>query len=95
MVQASQPRAETPGSFARERHERTIFLRLNFVQRVEGACRHLVQDRMGITGARRGLVVAEAVLKLRAIRTSGDWDDYWRFHLQREPARNHSDADAA
>ena len=30
---------------------------------IEGACRHLVQDRMGITGARWGLVVAEAVLK--------------------------------
>jgi hypothetical protein len=36
---------------------------------IEGACRHLVQDRMGITGARWGLAVAEAVLKLRAIRT--------------------------
>ncbi len=42
---------------------------------IEGACRHLVQDRMGITGARWGLAVAEAVLKLRAIRTSRDWDE--------------------
>lgn len=56
---------------------------------IEGACRYLVQDRMGITGARWGLAGAEAVLKLRAIRTSGDWDDYWRFHLQREHARNY------
>ncbi len=56
---------------------------------IEGACRHLVQDRMGITGARWGLAVAEAVLKLRAIRTSRDWDEYWRFHLEKEHARNH------
>jgi len=40
---------------------------------IEGACRYLVQDRMGITGARWGLAVAEAVLKMRAVRTSGDW----------------------
>jgi hypothetical protein len=62
---------------------------------IEGACRHLVQDRMGITGARWGLAVAEAVLKMRAIRTSGDWDDYWRFHLAKEHARNHPYARAA
>jgi hypothetical protein len=62
---------------------------------IEGACRYLVQDRMGITGARWGLVGAEAVLKLRSIRTSGDWDDYWAFHLKKEHARNYPDAKAA
>jgi hypothetical protein len=62
---------------------------------IEGACRHLVQDRMGVTGARWGLAVAEAVLKLRAIRTSGDWDDYWRFHRDREHVRNHPYARSA
>jgi hypothetical protein len=62
---------------------------------IEGACRYLVQDRMGITGARWGLTVAEAVLKLRAIRTSGDWDAYWRLHLDREHARNYPEANAA
>jgi hypothetical protein len=62
---------------------------------IEGACRYLVQDRMGITGARWGLAMAEAVLKLRAVRTSGDWDAYWRFHLRREHDRNYPDARAA
>ena len=62
---------------------------------IEGACRYLVQDRMGITGARWGLDGAEAVLKLRAIRTSGDWDEYWRFHLKREHERNYPKARAA
>lgn len=62
---------------------------------IEGACRYLIQDRLGITGARWGLADAEAVLKLRAIRTSGDWDEYWSFHLRREHARNHPLARAA
>ena len=44
---------------------------------IEGACRHLVNDRLGITGARWRLRAAEAVLRLRALRSSGDFDDYW------------------
>lgn len=57
---------------------------------IEGTCRHLVQDRMGITGARWDVPGGEAVLKLRSIRCSGDWDDYWAFHEQEELARNHT-----
>lgn len=56
---------------------------------IEGACRHLVKDRMDLTGARWGLKGAEAVLKLRSLRSSGDFDDYWQFHLQKELERNH------
>ncbi len=56
---------------------------------IEGACRHLVRDRMDITGARWGLTRAEAVLRLRSLRSSGDFDDYWRFHLQQEHQRVH------
>jgi hypothetical protein len=56
---------------------------------IEGACRHLVQDRLGITGARWDLPGAEAILKLRALHSSGDWDDYWRFHQQQEALRNY------
>jgi hypothetical protein len=59
---------------------------------IEGACRHLVQDRLGITGARWGLAGAEAILKLRAIHSSGDWDDYWRFHEKQEAQRNYAAA---
>jgi len=56
---------------------------------IEGACRYLVKDRMERTGARWSLVGAEAVLQLRALRASGDFDDYWVFHLEREHQRNH------
>jgi hypothetical protein len=56
---------------------------------IEGACRSLVRDRMDITGARWGLPGAEAVLKLRSLRASGDFDEYWRFHQRCELERNH------
>lgn len=56
---------------------------------IEGAVRHLVKDRMDITGARWGLDGAEAVLRLRALRTNRDFDAYWRFHLIREKRRVH------
>ena len=56
---------------------------------IEGACRHLVKDRMDITGARWSLGGADAVLRLRALRSSGDFDAYWSFHLGRERTRNH------
>jgi hypothetical protein len=56
---------------------------------IEGACRHLVKDRMDITGARWGLPGAEAVLKLRALRSNGDFDAYWRYHLEQERRRVH------
>ena len=56
---------------------------------IEGACRHLVEDRLDITGARWGLSGAEAVLKLRAIRANGDFEAYRAWHEQREFIRNH------
>jgi hypothetical protein len=51
---------------------------------VEGACRHLVRDRMDITGARWGLAGAETILKLRAIIANSDFDQYWAYHLGQE-----------
>ena len=44
---------------------------------------------MDITGARWGLESAEAILKLRAVIATGDFDAYWRFHLRREHERIH------
>jgi len=58
---------------------------------IEGACRHLVKDRMEVTGARWSLAGAEAVLRLRALRSSHDFDEYWTFHETKEYERNHRD----
>ena len=57
---------------------------------IEGACRHVIRDRMEITGARWSLGGAEAILRLRSLRASGDLDAYWRHHEQRELERNHA-----
>lgn len=57
---------------------------------IEGACRYVVKDRMDITGARWGLAGAEAVLRLRSLHASGDLDQYWEFHREREFVRNHA-----
>ena len=57
---------------------------------IEGVCRHLVQDRMNLTGARWSLSGAEAVLRLRALRSSNDFDAYWEFHEQQEYQRHHA-----
>lgn len=54
---------------------------------IEGACRHLVKDRMAITGARWGIRTAEAILRLRALQINGDWDEYWTFHQAQCAAR--------
>jgi hypothetical protein len=59
---------------------------------IEGACRHLVQDRLGITGAQWDLVSAEAILRLRALDASGDWEAYWHFHLRQEHLRHYPPA---
>jgi hypothetical protein len=54
---------------------------------IEGACRHLIGDRLDITGARWGLDGAEAILTLRALISNGDFDQYWRYHLTQEHQR--------
>lgn len=56
---------------------------------IEGFLRYLVKDRMDITGARWGLTGAEAVLKIRSILKSQDFNEYWNYHIDQEYQRNH------
>ena len=56
---------------------------------IEGACRHLVNNRLGLTGARWRLRGADAVLRLRALRSGSAFDGYWKFHEAREYERTH------
>ncbi|MBT7993683.1 MAG: ISKra4 family transposase [Bacteroidetes bacterium] len=57
---------------------------------IEGACRHLINDRLDITGARWSLKGAEAILKLRSLKSSGDLKTYWKFHKKMSKQRNYS-----
>ena len=46
---------------------------------IEGTCRHLVKDRMELSGMRWTLSGAGALLALRAVNENGDWDDFHQF----------------
>ena len=50
----------------------------------EGACRHLVKDRMEQTGMRWEVEGAQAVLSLRAIYINEDWDSFHTTRIEQE-----------
>jgi hypothetical protein len=54
---------------------------------VEGACKNLIRDRFERSGMRWTPETAEAVLKLRALHLSNDFDAYWEFHIERDQQR--------
>ena len=56
---------------------------------VEGACKNLIKDRMERSGMRRTEKMAEAIVQLRAIYLSGDFDRYWSFHIEKDQQRLH------
>ena len=43
---------------------------------VEGACKNLIKDRMERSGMRWGRKMAEAMVKMRAVYLSGDFNKY-------------------
>jgi hypothetical protein len=51
---------------------------------VEGACRHLVKDRMELTGMRWRIAGAQAILSLRAIYVNDDWEAFHADRIQTE-----------
>ncbi len=50
---------------------------------IEGACRFVIEDRFGITGARWTPDGAEVILKLGAVVINGDLDDYMNYYKTR------------
>jgi len=54
---------------------------------VEGACKNLVKDRMERSGMRWTPPMAEAMLRMRAIYLSGDFEEYWDFHVRDDQHR--------
>ena len=49
---------------------------------VEGACRHLVKDRMEGTGMRWRVAGAQAMLNLRAVFLNDDWDSFQQYRIE-------------
>jgi hypothetical protein len=53
----------------------------------EGACKHLVKDRMERAGMRWEIEGAQAMLSLRAVYLNGLWDQFIAYRIDREQAR--------
>jgi len=49
---------------------------------IEGACRHVVKDRMEGTGMRWRIRGAQAVLSLRAVHINGDWQVFQSYRIR-------------
>lgn len=62
---------------------------------IEGACRHVIKDRMERAGMRWKVPGAQAMLQLRAIHVNGDWDAFQAYRIQQETARLYPHAKAA
>lgn len=51
---------------------------------IEGTCRHLIKDRMELSGMRWTIAGAGALLALRSVNENSDWEDFHQFRrLQR------------
>jgi hypothetical protein len=53
----------------------------------EGACRHLVKDRLEQTGMRWTVNGAQAMLHVRALYLNDQWEEYLEFRVEQEQAR--------
>ncbi len=54
---------------------------------IEGACRHLVKDRMERAGMHWTPAGAQAMLDLRSTYVNGDWEEYQAYRIQCERQR--------
>jgi hypothetical protein len=57
---------------------------------IEGACRHLVKDRMERSGMRWRLDGAQAMLNVRAVWQSSYWETFQTYRIKHEQATLHS-----
>jgi hypothetical protein len=54
---------------------------------VEGACRHLVKDRLERAGMHWTIPGAQAMLDVRSMYVSGHWEEYQAYRIERETER--------
>jgi len=54
---------------------------------IEGACRHVIKDRMERAGMRWKVPGAEAMLELRTIAANGDWTEFQNYRIDYENRR--------
>jgi hypothetical protein len=54
---------------------------------IEGACRHLVKDRMERAGMHWTIPGAQAMLEVRSVYVSGQWEEYQAYRIEQETLR--------
>jgi len=54
---------------------------------IEGACRHVVKDRMERAGMHWTLPGAQALLNLRCVALNDEWEPFMNHHIQSETTR--------
>ena len=59
---------------------------------IEGTCGSLIKDRADRSGSRWSSEGVQAVLNLRAVMKSGDWDAYWDYYMSKEHERLYGSA---
>jgi hypothetical protein len=62
---------------------------------IEGACRHLVKDRMERAGMHWTAAGAQAMLNVRSIFVGGQWEDYQDYRIRQETQRLYPHREAA
>jgi hypothetical protein len=56
---------------------------------IEGACRHIIKDRMEQGGMRWRLLGAEAMLNVRAVNASSEWEKFGRWRQTEQAKQVH------
>ena len=59
---------------------------------IEGACRHLVKDRMERTGMRWEIEGAQAMLNTRSAHINNEWDQLIEFRIKKQTELNYGQA---
>ncbi len=54
---------------------------------IEGACRHLIKDRMERAGMHWTMAGAQAMLDVRSVWTCNQWSQFQQYRIDREIAR--------
>ena len=54
---------------------------------IEGACRHVVKDRLERAGMQWVFEGAQAMLDLRTVHLSRQWDEFQAYRIQKEAER--------
>jgi hypothetical protein len=54
---------------------------------IEGACRHVIKDRLERTGMHWTVPGAQALLQLRCVALNGDWEAFMTHYIEQETTR--------